>query len=133
MKEKNQSWVRLPLAVLQDKKLTPYEAVILSLLIDKDTGTGEVSATADELSISSGICKRKVKSSLHLLRDTGYISISQTGRANIYILKDSILPPKKRGGKSTQKKKEKDFESFKDELCDLEHFEEDYEVFLNRF
>lgn len=30
------------LAVLQDEKLTPYKAVILFLLIDKDTGTGEV-------------------------------------------------------------------------------------------
>ena len=133
MKEKNQSWVRLPLAVLQDKRLTSCEVIVLSLLIDRDTGTGEVSVSIKALAISSDISERHIKRCLSKLKELGYIDIHKTGRASIYTLKESILPPKKRDGKFTQKKKEKDFESFKDELCDLEHFEEDYEVFLNRF
>lgn len=136
MKEKKGSssaWVRLPLAVLQDKRLTLCEAVLLSLLIDRDTGTGQVRAEAKELAELMNISERKVRASLHLLRDTGYISIQyQNGSASIYTLAE-ILPPKKRGQAQYQytgkKKKKADENAF----CDMDHFEEDYEIFINNF
>lgn len=127
------AWVRLPLAVLQDKRLTPYEAVILSILIDRDAGTGEVQISIDTLIELSGISRRKIKDCLHLLRDTGYISVTRTGRESIYTVAQ-ILPPKKRGGQaqyqySKKKKKKADENAF----CDMDHFEEDYEIFINNF
>lgn len=129
MEKNNTSWARLPLAVLQDKRLTPYEAVILSILIDRDTGTGEVQISIDALIELSGISRRKVKSCIHLLRDTGYISVTRTGRESIYTVAQ-ILPPKKRGqAQYTKKKKKADENAF----CDMDHFEEDYEIFINNF
>lgn len=131
-KEKNTSWVRLPLAVLQDKRLTPYEAVVLSVLIDRDTGTG-TSVSIRAIAELTGIGERKVRECLHLLRDTGYISVTRTGRESIYTVAQ-ILPPKKRGGQAqyqyTSKKKKKADENA---FCDMDHFEEDYEIFINNF
>ena len=104
--EKNSAWVRLPLAVLQDKRLTPYEAVVLSILIDRDTGTG-TSVSIRAIAELTGIGERKVRECLHLLRDAGYISVTRTGRESIYTVAQ-ILPPKKRGqAQYTSKKKKK--------------------------
>lgn len=126
------AWVRLPLAVLQDSRLTPYEAVILALLIDRDTGDGQVQVKEQELAKTAGISERKVRNSLHLLRDTGYISVTRTGRESVYTVAQ-VLPPKKRGTGQAQytskKKKKADENSF----CDMDHFEEDYEIFINNF
>lgn len=130
--EKNESWVRLPLAVLQDKRLTPYEAVVLSVLIDRDTGTG-TAVSIRAIAELTGIGERKVRECLHLLRDAGYISVTRTGRESIYTVAQ-ILPPKRRGGQAqyqySKKKKEKADENA---FCDMDHFEEDYEVFINNF
>ena len=49
--------------VLQDERLTSCEVIVLSLLIDRDTGTGEVSVSVKALAISSGIGERKVRDS----------------------------------------------------------------------
>lgn len=126
--EKNESWVRLPLAVLQDKRLTPYEAVVLSILIDRDTGTG-TAMSIRAIAELTGIGERKIRESLHLLRDTGYISVTRTGRESVYTVAQ-ILPPKKRGqAQYTKKKKKADENAF----CDMNHFEEDYEIFINNF
>ena len=132
-KKVGSAWVRLPLAVLQDERLTPYEAVILALLIDRDTGDGQVQVKEQELAKTAGISERKVRNSLHLLRDTGYISVTRTGRESVYTVAQ-ILPPKKRGGQaqyqySKKKKKKADENAF----CDMDHFEEDYEIFINNF
>ena len=130
--KKGSAWIRLPLAVLQDSRLTPYEAVILSILIDRDAGTGEVQISIDTLIELSGISRRKIKDCLHLLRDTGYISVTRTGRESVYTVAQ-VLPPKKRGTGQAQytskKKKKADENSF----CDMDHFEEDYEIFINNF
>ena len=127
--EKNSAWVRLPLAVLQDKRLTPYEAVVLSILIDRDTGTG-TSVSIRAIAELTGIGERKVRECLHLLRDAGYISVTRTGRESIYTVAQ-ILPPKKRGqAQYTSKKKKKADENA---FCDMDHFEEDYEIFINNF
>lgn len=128
-KEKNTSWVRLPLAVLQDSRLSPYEAVILSILIDRDTGTG-TAMSIRAIAELTGIGERKIRESLHLLRDTGYISVTRTGRESVYTVAQ-ILPPKKRGqAQYTSKKKKKADENA---FCDMNHFEEDYEIFINNF
>lgn len=129
-KEKSGAWVRLPLAVLQDKKLTPYEAVVLSILIDRDTGTG-TAMSIRAIAELTGIGERKVRECIHLLRDTGYISVTRTGRESVYTVAQ-ILPPKKRGGQAqyTSKKKKKADENA---FCDMDHFEEDYEIFINNF
>lgn len=126
-KKTGSAWVRLPLAVLQDKRLTPYEAVVLSILIDRDTGTG-TSVSIRAIAELTGIGERKVRESLHLLKDTGYIDIVRTGRESIYTVAQ-ILPPKKRGQAQYKKKKKADENAF----CDMDHFEEDYEVFINNF
>lgn len=128
--EKNSAWVRLPLAVLQDKRLTPYEAVVLSILIDRDTGTG-TAMSIRAIAELTGIGERKVRECIHLLRDTGYISVTRTGRESVYTVAQ-ILPPKKRGGQAqyTSKKKKKADENA---FCDMDHFEEDYEIFINNF
>lgn len=130
-KEKSGAWVRLPLAVLQDKRLTPYEAVVLSILIDRDTGTG-TSVSIRAIAEVTGIGERKVRECLHLLRDAGYITVTRTGRESIYTVAQ-ILPPKKRGtagqAQYSKKKKKADENAF----CDMDHFEEDYEIFINNF
>lgn len=128
-KKVGSAWVRLPLAVLQDKRLTPYEAVILSILIDRDTGTG-TAVSIRAIAELTGIGERKIRESLHLLRDTGYISVTRTGRESVYTVAQ-ILPPKKRGqAQYTSKKKKKADENA---FCDMNHFEEDYEIFINNF
>lgn len=129
--EKNSAWVRLPLAVLQDKRLTPYEAVVLSVLIDRDAGTG-TAVSIRAIAELTGVGERKVRECLHLLRDTGYISVTRTGRESVYTVAQ-ILPPKKRGtgqAQYTSKKKKKGDENA---FCDMDHFEEDYEIFINNF
>lgn len=136
MEKKNQAWIRLPLAVLQDEKLSLYEAVIFSLLIDKDTGTGQIRAGVKELAEKAGISERKARSAIHLLKDTGYIKEIQyeNGGISTYTLAE-VLQPKKRGTGQAQyqyskkKKKKADENAF----CDMDHFEEDYEVFINNF
>lgn len=134
-KEKSGAWVRLPLAVLQDERLSLYEAVVLALLIDKDAGTGQVKASAKELAEQASISRRKVVDSLKLLKNTGYIKDIQheIGGTSTYTI-SQILPPKKRGGQaqyqySKKKKKKADENAF----CDMDHFEEDYEIFINNF
>ena len=128
-KKVGSAWVRLPLAVLQDKRLTPYEAVVLSILIDRDTGTG-TSVSIRAIAELTGIGERKVRESLHLLKDTGYIDIVRTGRESVYTVAQ-ILPPKKRGQAQYQYKKKKKAEE--NAFCDMDHFEEDYEIFINNF
>lgn len=132
-KKVGSAWVRLPLAVLQDKRLTLYEVVLLSLLIDRDAGTGQVKAEAKELAGLMSISERKVRASLHLLRDTGYISIQyQNGNASIYTVAQ-ILPPKKRGTGQAQYTSKKKKKADENAFCDMNHFEEDYEIFINNF
>lgn len=131
MEKNTTSWVRLPLAVLQDKRLTPYEAVILSVLIDRDTGTG-ASVSIRVIAEATGIGERKVRECLHLLRDTGYIDIVRTGRESIYTVAQ-ILPPKKRGTGQAQYTSKKKKKADENAFCDMNHFEEDYEIFINNF
>ena len=123
--KKGSAWIRLPLAVLQDSRLTPYEAVILSILIDRDAGTGEVQISIDTLIELSGISRRKIKDCLHLLRDTGYISVTRTGRESVYTVAQ-VLPPKKRGTGQAQYTSKKKAKADEKHFCDMEHFEEDY-------
>lgn len=109
-KKDSKAWVRLPLSVLADERLTPYDAVIMAILIDRDSEKTQISA--GEIAKISGISERKARESLKTLEKAGYIDIKRTGRESIYTLIDPVLPPKKR----TWKKKEEDSsESYSDE------------------
>lgn len=107
---------------------------MLALLIDKDTGTGQAKASAKELAEQAGISRRKVVDSLKVLKNTGYIKDAQheIGGTSTYTI-SQILPPKKRStagqAQYSKKKKKVDENAF----CDMDHFEEDYEVFINNF
>lgn len=109
-KKDSKAWVRLPLSVLADERLTPYDAVVLAILIDRDSEKTQISA--GEIAKISGISERKARESLKTLEKAGYIAIKRTGRESIYTLINQILPPKKRTWK---KKAEDSSESYSDE------------------
>lgn len=120
MTEKGKAWVRLPLSVLADERLTPYEAVVLSILIDRNSESTQMSVS--KIAALSGISERKAKDSLKTLEKTGYIAIHHTGRESVYTLLDQILPPKKRNWKKV------DTDSAKKESN-----EDEYEKLWNAF
>lgn len=109
-KKDSKAWVRLPLSVLADERLTPYEAVVLSILIDRDSESTQVSVK--KIAKMSGISERKTKESLKVLEKTGYIAVKHTGRESIYTLIDTVLPPKKRSTGSKKTETETDYEQF---------------------
>ena len=118
-KKDSKAWVRLPLSVLADERLTPYEAVVLAIIIDRDSESTQVSV--EKVAKMSGISERKVRESLKTLEKAGYIAGKRTGRESIYTLIDQVLPPKKR----TWKKKAENSES--------SSYEDEYEALWNAF
>ena len=114
------SWVRLPLAALQDEQLTKSDVVVLAVMIDilDNKTSSEISIT--RLMSCTGYSRRTISYALKRLTECGYIASERTGRASRFAIKADILPPKKR---NAQKQKQPESESDLDE----------YEIFLNNF
>ena len=132
-KSSGSAWVRLPLKLLQDERLTAYDCIVLAILIDRDAGAGTVKVKESELSQATKASIRHVRRCLAKLAEAGYIvDVKRTpGEENVYSLREGILPPKKRG--QAQYKKSSKKEDQNQHFCDMDHFEEDYEIFINNF
>ena len=109
-------WVRLPLEILNNERLTKTAAAVFAVIADKADG-GTVQLTAAEIATAVGCCVRSVKTAVKALEKENYISVEhEQGGASIY--KQLLLEPKRR---SRAKKTEKDdFDASK------------YEIFINK-
>lgn len=114
----NQSWVRLPLCLLADERLTRADIIIVAILIDKTDAKGFVKISLEKLAKLSGVSKKTVQRATQRLQDYGYIYWDRTGRESIYQMCKQLIPHK-------QRKKSKD--TFSSAPID------EYEAFINNY
>lgn len=99
MDNNNQSWYRLPAALLEDDRLTPLDAVVYAVLLDAGN---VVRVAAQALANRCGVPWISVTRSLQRLRQYGYITWQTDHRqGNLYTLAD-IIPPKRRKDRAAQ-------------------------------
>lgn len=147
-KKSNQAWIRLPLAVMQDERITKADAIVLANIIDIIDSKKQAEISVEALMKRTGLSKRAVMYAIKHLKECCYITAQRTGRASIYSLKEEILPPKKRSHtiyhetsdatynetyNTTAYKRKKEKKQYEFDKKNDEHFEEDYECFINRF
>ncbi len=116
-------WVRLPLAVMQDERLTKSDVTILAIIIDIIDSRTAAEISIERLMSCTGYSRRTIIYATKRLTECGYISSKRTGRASEYALAKEILPPKKRNTQSKKQQKEEEERIF----------EEDYRIFLNNY
>ena len=78
-------WIRLPLFVLRDTRLTKTAVLVLAALIDQADERGAVkNCTITRLAKVCGVSEKTVRRSEAALCDAGYIRITErTGRASL--------------------------------------------------
>lgn len=129
-------WVRLPVELIQQKKVTLIECAVLALIIDREGAE----LTVKEMAQNCGVSDRTVQATLKSLQEKGYISISrEQGQASVYKLLQDILPPKQRGNKQKQLEaelrtlqKEAELKKLKDQI-QAEKDIDKYSCVINKF
>lgn len=92
----NQSWVRLPLCLLADERLTRADIIIVAILIDKTDSKGYVKLSLEKLAKISGVSKKTAQRATQRLQEYGYIYWDRTGRESIYQMCKQLIPRKHR-------------------------------------
>jgi DNA-binding transcriptional regulator GbsR (MarR family) len=114
----NQSWVRLPLALLSEYELKESSIIIYAIMLDRSQ-KGLVKISIDNLMKCTGLSRRTIFYSLDELEAAELIQDKiKDGRATTYIINE-ILPPKQ---KFTKKK-----------VSEPSYNIEDYKQFINDF
>lgn len=100
---KNESWVRMPLTVMQDERLTGISAFVYAIMVDRAVEE-HVKITAQKIADVLQKQQRAVERAIKQLKDTGYITETKRGQngSTVYTLK-LILPEKKRTSEQAKK------------------------------
>lgn len=103
--EKTRGFVRLPLAALQDKRLTMSDAAVLAVILDRvDDSSAELSSA--QIAAAAGCCTRTVKSSIARLEEYGYLSVERSEGFRSRFRCPDVLPPKRRWKNAPESKQE---------------------------
>lgn len=110
-KARREGFVRLPLAALQDKRLTMSDATVLAVILDvADDKTAQLSAA--QIAAAAGCCVRTVKSAIHRLEECGYLLVSRSVGSQSLFSCPNVLPPKKRWKNAPQSKQDDDISAY---------------------
>ena len=104
---KSQAWIRLPLAILSDERLTKADTVVLALVIDIINDKPQAEISRLKLAELSKYNEKTVRRAIQHLVECNYIAVERTGRANVYKLTKAVLQPKQRKNNNSDKKNEK--------------------------
>lgn len=102
MKNNNESWCRLPYAVMQDERLTSLSAIVYAVMLDRAKGE-EVHITVKELARLTRQSESTTKRAVKQLKDTGYITNVKRGQSGntVYTLR-KVIPDKKQKPKQEE-------------------------------
>ena len=89
--KKEDYFVRVPVSILLDKRLTRSSVLLYAVLLDKANQYGMSNCTIGELAVESGLSPHTVRRSERQLVDAGLLEIERTGRASLLILKGHTL------------------------------------------
>ena len=81
--ESTEYYVRVPVSVLMDKRLSRSSVLLYAVLIDYADRWGVVSATIEQLAVRCKLSERTVRRSEAQLVAAGMLEISRTGRASM--------------------------------------------------
>ena len=81
--ESREYFVRVPVSVLMDSRLTRSSVLLYAILIDSADNNGMTEATIDELAAACQISPATVRRSERQLVDAGLLEIYRTGRASL--------------------------------------------------
>ena len=108
-------WIKMPMWIFTETKLTPTEACVLALLIDRaKLRNWETSIAHKEISEQLNISRSTTIRALDQLERAGLIAVKRTGKQSIYQISDSA--------RIEQQKKEPD--EYKTRIRLLQHQEE---------
>ena len=110
---KREGFVRLPLAALQDKRLTLSDAAVLAVILDKaDQESATLSAA--QIADAVGCCARTVKTSIQRLEACGYLAVERSEGFKSRFRCPDVLPAKRRWKNAPESKQEDpDIERYK--------------------
>jgi len=109
---KQEGFVRLPLAALQDKRLSLSDAAVLAVILDRaDNESAALSAA--QIADAVGVCVRTVKSCIARLEQYGYLLVERSEGFKSRFKCPDVLPPKRRWKNAPESKQETDIEEYK--------------------
>lgn len=83
-------WIKMPMWIFTDKKLSPTEACVLALLIDRaKLRNWETSIAHKEIGEQLNISRSTTIRALDELERAGLISVKRTGKQSIYQISES--------------------------------------------
>lgn len=84
--QKEEYFVRIPVSMLLDTKLTRSSIALFAILLDAADKNGIIELTLDQMSSRTTLSEKTVRRSERQLMDAGYINVTRTGRASLISL-----------------------------------------------
>lgn len=109
---KTGAFVRLPVAALQDGRLSRSALIVLATVIDRTTEEGVCELSTAQIAAAATVSERSVARALNQLEELEYITVMRRAGRKSKICHNDILPPKRRNSaKSKPSEPEVDIET----------------------